>query len=56
MAILTEWFGSHLDEFQAEVRSSQVKLGQILKLVFSNEIGIYLIQFLTVNSTVVLFL
>ena len=35
------------------LRSSQVKLGQILKLVFSNEIGVYLIQFLTANSTVV---
>ena len=28
-----------MDEFQVEVRSGQVKLGQILKLVFSNKIG-----------------
>ena len=53
MVILIKWFGSHLDEVQVEVRSSQVKLGQISKLVFSNKIGVYPIQFLTANSTVV---
>ena len=45
MVILTEWFGSHLDEFQVEIRSSPVKQGQILKLVFSKKIGVYLILF-----------
>ena len=44
---------SHLDEFQVAVRSSQVKLGQIFRLVFLNKIGVYLIQFFTVNSMVV---
>ena len=43
-------------EFQVEVKSSQVKIGQIFKLVFSNKIGVYLIQFLTVNSTAVFFI
>ena len=34
-----------MDEVQVEVWSSQVKLGQISRLVFSNKIGVYLIQF-----------
>ena len=52
MMILTKRFGSHFDVFQVEVRSNQVKLGQTLKLVFSNKIGDCLIQCLTVNSMV----
>ena len=45
MVILTKWFRSHLDEVQVEVRSSQVKLCLILCWVFSNTIGVCIIQF-----------